>query len=262
MRSSNPGRPLSFLLRNDGSARRRCSRSRCCFRSCAQSVGHRIRRPIGNGGSARVVRNNGTPAAHRTAPAHWPCHNTARKIAHGTGAILRRTARAHIVETAVMTTRSRKRPSRAPAVTQRGQAKPRFPEIRFRIDFDDGCSVGVGKIRLLEAVAHTGSLSRAAREIAMSYRRAWLLIDSLNAEFDTRVVTASVGGSGGGGAKVTAFGGKLIAAYRGLEARLAPLTRDCMGEVAKHALGRPARSASRAASRRSITRPLRRVPSR
>jgi molybdate transport system regulatory protein len=135
-----------------------------------------------------------------------------------------------------------------------------FPEIRFRVDFD-GCSVGIGKIRLLEAVERTGSLSQAARAIAMSYRRAWLLIDSMNSEFDIRVVSASVGGSGGGGAKVTSFGKTLIEAYRELETRLAPLTTDCMGEVAKHAVVRRGRTV-RPPSRKSIARPLKHSGSR
>lgn len=156
-----------------------------------------------------------------------------------------------------MPTRSRKRLSR-PSPTARKQANPRFPEIRFRVDFDDRCSIGVGKIRLLEAVERTGSLSQAAREIAMSYRRAWLLIDSMNAEFDTPVISASAGGTGGGGAKLTPFGRELIAAYRSLETRLAMLTADSMTEVAAHAIGRRTRSIARARSRKSIARPLKR----
>lgn len=167
---------------------------------------------------------------------------------------IRRTAKAHIVETPAMTTRSRKRLSRPSRATGREQAGPRFPEIRFRIDFDDRCSVGVGKIHLLEAVGQTGSLSQAARAIAMSYRRAWLLIDSMNAEFNTPVIRASVGGSGGGGAKVTPFGRELIAAYRRLETRLATLAADYMAKVAAHAVG----SRTRSASRKSIAKRLKR----
>jgi len=47
--------------------------------------------------------------------------------------------------------------------------------VRFRVDFGSRCSVGVGKIELLEGIGRTGSLSQAAREMRMSYRRAWLL---------------------------------------------------------------------------------------
>lgn len=135
-------------------------------------------------------------------------------------------------------------------------------QIRFRVDFDDRCSVGVGKIRLLEAIARTGSLSQAARDIAMSYRRAWLLIDSMNAEFDTPVISASVGGTGGGGAKVTSFGRELIEAYRKLETRLAPLSVDCMGKIASHAVGHRGRSTARVPPRKRIARSLKRETSR
>lgn len=132
--------------------------------------------------------------------------------------------------------------------------------IRFRVDFNDGCSVGVGKIRLLEAVERTGSLSQAAREIGMSYRRAWLLMDSMNAEFDTRVVSATVGGSGGGGAKLTAFGRELIAAYRGLEARVSALAAEQLRGIAPHALKRPNRAETGGAPpRRSISKSLKRA---
>jgi molybdate transport system regulatory protein len=105
------------------------------------------------------------------------------------------------------------------------------PSIRFRLDFHDQCSVGIGKISLLEAIARTGSLSQAARAMGMSYRRAWLLIDSMNTEFDTPVISATVGGSGGGGAQLTPFGGELIRAYRSLEACITPLAVKHMSEV-------------------------------
>ena len=116
-------------------------------------------------------------------------------------------------------------------------ARASSPGIRFRLDFHDRCSVGIGKITLLEAIARTGSLSQAARVIGMSYRRAWLLIDSMNAEFDTPVISATVGGSGGGGAQLTSFGRELIQAYRNLEARIAPLAREHMSGVVMHVVG-------------------------
>lgn len=158
--------------------------------------------------------------------------------------------------------KQRSKPSPAARLAH-GERLARSPlEIRFRVDFDDRCSVGVGKIRLLEAIAQTGSLSQAARDIAMSYRRAWLLIDSMNAEFDTPVISASVGGSGGGGAKITSFGREMMEAYRNLETRLTPLAVDCMGRIAAHAVGRRGRSAAGVAPRKSIARSLKRETSR
>jgi molybdate transport system regulatory protein len=91
------------------------------------------------------------------------------------------------------------------------------PIIRFRVDFDSARSIGPGKIELLEHIRETGSLSQAGREIGMSYRRAWLLLDSLNASFKQPVVATSIGGKSGGGAALTAFGETLIDVYRSLE---------------------------------------------
>lgn len=133
------------------------------------------------------------------------------------------------------------------------------PEIRFRVDFNERCSVGVGKIRLLEAVGRTGSLSQAARELGMSYRRAWLLMDSMKAEFDTPVISATVGGTGGGGARVTAFGQELISAYRGLETRLSAFAAEHMGGIAAHARNRRGSGAGGTAPRRPISKPLKRA---
>jgi len=113
--------------------------------------------------------------------------------------------------------------------------------ISFRVDFHDQCSIGIDKIRLLEAIARAGSLSQAARNIGMSYRRAWLLTESMNTDFDTAVVDASAGGRGGGGTQLTSFGEELIEAYRELEGHLAFLTLEHMSEIAARVTGRSAR---------------------
>jgi molybdate transport system regulatory protein len=105
--------------------------------------------------------------------------------------------------------------------------------LRFRVDFGSGCSVGIGKIELLEGIARCGSLSQAAREMRMSYRRAWLLLEDLNASFKRPVAHASVGGRGGGGVVLTPFGKRLVAGYRRLESRLRPLARGCLGDVGR-----------------------------
>ncbi|MGB6450720.1 MAG: hypothetical protein WBE92_08215, partial [Steroidobacteraceae bacterium] len=89
--------------------------------------------------------------------------------------------------------------------------------VRLRIDIGPESSIGPGKIALLEHIEATGSLSQAARDLGMSYRRAWLLLDDLNHALGEPVTTMSVGGAGGGGAELTLFGRKLIAAYRDVE---------------------------------------------
>jgi molybdate transport system regulatory protein len=92
--------------------------------------------------------------------------------------------------------------------------------VSFRVDFSPDCAVGPGKIALLEHIASTGSLSEAARKLKMSYRRAWLLLEDLNTSFQQPVAQMSVGGRGGGGASLTAFGTDLVSAYRSLEAQI------------------------------------------
>jgi molybdate transport system regulatory protein len=91
------------------------------------------------------------------------------------------------------------------------------PVVRFRIDFAEHSSLGPGKILLLEAIRDSGSLSQGARNIHMSYRRAWLLVESLKQSFRQPVTLASKGGKEGGGMQVTEFGDAVIKSYRELE---------------------------------------------
>ena len=87
--------------------------------------------------------------------------------------------------------------------------------LTVRIDFGSERALGPGKIRLLEAVGRTGSISQAGRSLDMSYRRAWLLVDDMNQCFREPVVTTQSGGAQGGGAELTPFGQDLIATYPG-----------------------------------------------
>ena len=89
--------------------------------------------------------------------------------------------------------------------------------LTLRVDFGPGRSIGPGKIRLLEAIDRTGSISQAGRTLGMSYRRAWLLIDDMNQCFRHPVVSARPGGSQGGGAVLTEFGAELVRDYRAIE---------------------------------------------
>ena len=90
--------------------------------------------------------------------------------------------------------------------------------LRLRIDFEATGSVGPGKVALLEAIGRTGSISAAAREMDMSYRRAWLLVDAMNALFRRPVVAAAAGGRRGGGAALTEFGRQVVERFRAMEA--------------------------------------------
>jgi molybdate transport system regulatory protein len=92
--------------------------------------------------------------------------------------------------------------------------------LTVRLDFDAGRRLGAGKIALLEAIDQTGSISAAGRVHGMSYRRAWLLVDELNQLFAAPLVAAHHGGAKGGGAGLTEEGRRIVALYRGAEAKM------------------------------------------
>ena len=91
------------------------------------------------------------------------------------------------------------------------------PPIQLRVNLTEAVKLGPGKAELLEHVAETGSIAAAARKMKMSYRRAWLLLEDLNRTLGQPVTTASIGGAGGGGAKITPFGRHVVAAFRAIE---------------------------------------------
>ena len=77
--------------------------------------------------------------------------------------------------------------------------------------------LGPGKVRILECIRDGGSISEAARGMKMSYRSAWLLVDSMNSQFKKPVVVTALGGRGGGSATLTEFGADVIRRYRAME---------------------------------------------
>lgn len=98
--------------------------------------------------------------------------------------------------------------------------KPRHTATRvprLRVLLGAGIAIGPGKAELLEAIGRSGSISAAAREMGMSYRRAWLLVEAVNAAFIEPVVATATGGSGGGGAQLTEFGHDVVTRYRKME---------------------------------------------
>jgi molybdate transport system regulatory protein len=117
------------------------------------------------------------------------------------------------------------------------------PVIRIRIDFAENVNVGPGKIALLEAVKSTGSISDAARSLGMSYRRAWMLINSLKQGFSEAVTVSSTGGAGGGGARVTSFGASLIKQYRTIEREVGRLGANRLTDIMPHVIAKASRAA-------------------
>jgi molybdate transport system regulatory protein len=133
--------------------------------------------------------------------------------------------------------------------------------LTLRIDLSPASAVGPGKIRLLELIDETGSISAAARAMAMSYRRAWLLTEELNGLFRAPVVTTKLGGKAGGGAILTRFGHSLVRRYREMETSAQRILMPHLASL--DAALKPGRLTHRepAARRSSSSIPPRRAPS-
>lgn len=85
--------------------------------------------------------------------------------------------------------------------------------LQIRLLFSAPLNLGPGKIRLLQAIAATGSISAAARQQHISYRRAWLMADALNKACSRPLIDTVTGGKKGGGARLTALGEEVVRRY-------------------------------------------------
>lgn len=121
----------------------------------------------------------------------------------------------------------------------------------LRLEFPDRFGLGRGKIELLEQIRATGSISAAGRAMGMSYRRAWLLADSMNQAFGKPVVETAQGGERGGGAKLSPLGDALIERFRRMEALAAGALAPDLAALDKavSAATKPARSEPEARKR-------------
>lgn len=95
------------------------------------------------------------------------------------------------------------------------------PSFHLRLNLDDSAALGPGKADLMQAIAETGSISAAGRRLRMSYKRAWQLVEALNADFGLAVIETAAGGKGGGGAQLSDTGADILARYRRIEANCA-----------------------------------------
>ncbi|WP_250436948.1 winged helix-turn-helix domain-containing protein [Hanstruepera flava] len=84
---------------------------------------------------------------------------------------------------------------------------------RIWIEADGEILLGEGRVSLLKAIDETGSLSKAAKSIGMSYKKAWSLIDAVNKRAEKPVTSSSIGGKGGGGAELTEYGKSLVETF-------------------------------------------------
>jgi molybdate transport system regulatory protein len=104
--------------------------------------------------------------------------------------------------------------------------------IRLRLLLgQDGTKLGPGKADLLQGISELGSISAAGRRMGMSYRRAWSLVEEMNAAFAAPLVVSSRGGAAGGGARLTAEGATVLARYRALEAEVASAGADHVAAI-------------------------------
>ncbi|HEY9049109.1 MAG TPA: ModE family transcriptional regulator [Ohtaekwangia sp.] len=108
-------------------------------------------------------------------------------------------------------------------------------EIRLRcwIDIDGVRFFGPGRAELLEYIETTGSISKAAKEMGMSYKKAWAMIDDINSRASKPYVILQKGGQKGGGAELTEPGKKAVASYKKLTTKLYNII-DKETELLKH----------------------------
>jgi molybdate transport system regulatory protein len=127
--------------------------------------------------------------------------------------------------------------------------------LTLRVDLSR-CAVGPGKIHLLEQIHKSGSIIQAGRDLGLSYRRAWLLIDDLNNSFRFPVIEAETGGIGGGGTRLTPFGRKLVGLYERIKAEALTATWEHRRKL------QAAMKTAKPSLRNSIRRPLRNAANR
>ncbi len=99
-------------------------------------------------------------------------------------------------------------------------------QLVVRIKLGSDAVFGPGKAELLESIDRLGSLSAAARAMRMSYRQAWMLLDTMNQAFRGPLVETSQGGLGGGGAALTRLGKRILVCYRTLQQKAVESTHD------------------------------------
>ena len=94
------------------------------------------------------------------------------------------------------------------------------PKAKLWVERDGKLVMSDYRLRMLEIVAETGSLAKAASEMKLSYRRAWGKVKELEENLGTQLVASAVGGAGGGHTGLTPEGARLVDAYRRFSARV------------------------------------------
>ena len=105
--------------------------------------------------------------------------------------------------------------------------------VEVSIVFEAAVRIGPDAASLLESIRESGSISAAARRVGMPYKKAWMLLDSLNQAFTEPVIKAAPGGAGGGGATLTPFGTQILKSYQRVAWEAADLLRDDVAAIAR-----------------------------
>ncbi len=113
-------------------------------------------------------------------------------------------------------------------------------KTQVRLMLDDEIAMGPGKADLLAAIDTTGSISAAGKQLGMSYRRAWLLVDTMNRCFREPLVTTAKGGAAGGGTLLSEHGRAVLQRYRELERQLSGITDIAFADLAPLLRRKPA----------------------
>lgn len=111
--------------------------------------------------------------------------------------------------------------------------KPSSP-LQLRLLFGKAIALGPGKAELLRRIGECGSISAAARQMGMSYRRAWLLVDTMNQCFASPLIETAAGGKGGGGASLTALGEQVLGHYQRMQSLAEAAVADELAELERH----------------------------
>jgi molybdate transport system regulatory protein len=115
--------------------------------------------------------------------------------------------------------------NRSPMPAPKLEEPPLSIDLDLRIHFAEQIAIGPGKADLLESIQRTGSISAAGREMGMSYKHTWLLVESMNGCFQSALVQAVKGGKKGGGATLTSLGVEVLACYRHMQTLAAEAIR-------------------------------------
>ena len=112
----------------------------------------------------------------------------------------------------------------------------RQPKFNLWIEQDGEVVLSAWRVRLLLAIEATGSITAAAEQLNIPYRRAWEKVQEIERGLGLKVIETAVGGAGGGGAHLTAAGRKAIDQFQefssGFEAEVTKRYRKAFGKQA------------------------------